>query len=137
MTPTELAGLYAAAFPGARGWSDDEFSSLLASPHCYLVSSQQSFALGRVIADEAELLTIATHPDHQGQGLGGQCLRGFEQEAIQRGATRAFLEVASDNPAAIHLYESQGWQRAGVRKGYYTRKAGPAVDALLLDKTLT
>lgn len=137
MTPQALAALYAAAFPASRGWSAAEFEDLLTSPHCFLVSSKHAFALGRVVADEAELLTIATHPDQQGQGLGRQCLRGFQEEATSRGATSAFLEVAGDNPAAINLYESEGWQRTGLRKGYYARETGPSVDAVLMGKTLT
>lgn len=137
MTPEELAEIYAAAFPGSRGWSADEFAELLASPHVFLVSRQQAFALGRVIADEAELLTIATYPDRQGQGLGRHCLRDFCDTAHVRGAARAFLEVAADNHAALYLYESDGWQKTGLRKGYYARSAGGPVDAVLMGKSLT
>ena len=137
MTPEVLAEIYAAAFPSSRGWSTDEFEELFASKHVFLVSRQQAFALGRVIADEAELLTIATHPNSQGQGLGRHCLRDFCDTAQRRGAASAFLEVAADNLAALHLYESDGWQKSGLRKGYYARSAGGLVDAVLMGKSLT
>lgn len=137
MTPKEMEAIYAAAFPESRGWTAAEFQALLDSPHCFIVARNQGFALGRVIADEAELITIATHPDAQGQGIGRQSLQGFQTEAAKRRATTAFLEVAADNAKAIPLYESDGWCRTGLRKGYYTREAGDAVDALLMGKTLT
>ncbi len=36
-----------------------------------------------------------------------------------------FLEVAADNVAAIKLYEATGFQRVGLRKGYYPHRMGP------------
>lgn len=137
MTPEHLARLHQSAFVTSRGWSAEEFRDLLASPLCFLVTRTAGFAIGRVIADEAELLTIATHPDHQGRGIGRACLDAFEIEARQRGAASAFLEVGADNPSAIHLYRAAGWQETGTRKGYYTRSDGKVVDALLMGKSLT
>ncbi|MDV4143266.1 ribosomal protein S18-alanine N-acetyltransferase [Shimia sp. FJ5] len=136
MTPDDLAALHAAAFTQSRPWSTEEFAALLASPHCFLVAQGQSFALGRAIAGEAELLTIATHPKARRQGLARACLSQFETAARARGANSAFLEVAADNPAAIALYRAAGFTDAGQRKGYYTRPDGPAVDALILTKPL-
>lgn len=137
MTPEQLAALHRSAFATSRGWSAKEFHDLLTSPLCFAVTRPQGFAVGRVVAGEAELLTIATHPDSQGQGIGRACLATFEAEAAQRGAASAFLEVGADNPAAIHLYRSAGWHETGRRKGYYTRSDGGVVDALLMGKALT
>ena len=70
MTPQDLAHTHAAAFTQSRPWTADEFADLLANRFThYVVGNAQSFALFQVIADEAELLTIATHPSHQRQGL--------------------------------------------------------------------
>lgn len=136
MTPEEMAALHAAAFTQSRPWSADEFAALLASPFCFLVGDAKSFALGRAIADEAELLTIATHPDARRLGLAHDRLSAFEQGARSRGATSAFLEVAADNPAAVALYTAQGYLRTHRRKAYYARPDAPAVDALIMRKTL-
>ncbi|MFU1477623.1 hypothetical protein ACM25N_07930 [Roseovarius sp. C7] len=47
----------------------------------------------------------------------------------------SFSEVAEDNAGAIALYRAAGFGECGRRKGYY-RRAGGAVDALVLAKDL-
>ena len=136
MTPKTLAALHAQAFTQSRAWSASEFHDLLASPLCFITGDDRSFALGRVIADEAELLTIATHPDERRKGLGRERLAEFEAMARNRGATTAFLEVAEDNTAAKALYLTQGYEMVASRKGYYPRPKGSPVNALILRKTL-
>jgi ribosomal-protein-alanine N-acetyltransferase len=96
----------------------------------------RAFALGRVILDEAELLTLATDPDRRRQGLARACLAAFEEEARQRAATTAFLEVAATNAAARALYESAGWHRTGLRKDYYKSPQG-RIDAIVMSKPLS
>ncbi|MEQ9694277.1 GNAT family N-acetyltransferase [Shimia sp. SDUM112013] len=137
MTPETLARIHQAAFTISRGWQSGEFRDLLDSPFCFVVGDDAGFALGREIAGEAELLTIAVHPDHQGQGLGAKWLAAFHDIARARGADMAFLEVADDNHAAIHLYLSAGYRDQSRRKGYYKRPAGPPVDARILSRPLT
>ncbi|MCV2882662.1 GNAT family N-acetyltransferase [Actibacterium sp. XHP0104] len=136
MTPEALAALHAACFTTPRPWSADEFRDLLAGQGCFLVSQGQGFALGRELAGEAELLTIAVHPDARRAGLGREILRAFETEAHAAGAIDAFLEVAADNLPAIALYQSRGYAQVGCRKGYYHPPQGPAIDALILRKAL-
>ena len=137
MTPDELAAIYAEAFAGqGRAWRRDEFAELLASPHVILAEDGQAFALGRVIGEEAELLTIATAPAAQRSGLGRRVLGALETALCQRGATRLFLEVAEDNNPARALYAALGFVETGRRTGYYAREGQPPVDALLLEKSL-
>ncbi len=138
VTPTALAALYAAAFPNSRPWSATEFDGLLAMPTTFLVTTQNAgFALGRVIVDEAELITLAVAPDAQRRGLGRMLLADFEITAHKRGACRLFLEVAADNPAALTLYQGQAWRESARRRGYYKRANGPDIDALIFEKHLT
>lgn len=135
MTPETLAATHARAFAGqGRGWSAAEFAALLDSPHVFAAGDARAFALGRVIADEAELLTLATDPAHRRAGLARAALTAFEAEARTRGAARGFLEVAADNAAARALYAAARWRDCARRPAYYPRAGGPAADALILEK---
>ena len=137
MTPEQLAATHARAFDrGDRGWSSAEFATLLDCPGALVVGEDRAFALGRVIADEAELLTLATDPAARRQGLARAVLAAFEAQARARGATRAFLEVAADNAAARALYALAEWDIIARRSAYYARSPEPAVDALVLTKSL-
>lgn len=128
MTAQDLAALHARCFTHPPPWSAASFAALLDSPHVFLLQRTDGFLIGRAIAGEAELLTLAVAPDARRQGLGGALLQDFVAEAKRRGARDAFLEVASDNQAARALYAGQGWRQAGRRPDYYA----PGIDALTL-----
>ncbi|KQI69063.1 hypothetical protein AN189_05600 [Loktanella sp. 3ANDIMAR09] len=136
MTPEILAQVHAAAFDRDRPWSADEFADLLASPLVSVVGDDRAFAMGRVIAPELEILTVACRRDLQRQGLGHACVHALLLAGQQKGAQTAFLEVAADNLAARHLYDRLGFEKVGLRRAYYDRTNGPAVDALVLSKAL-
>ena len=88
--------------------------------------------MGRVVLDEVELLTLAVEPAARRQGLGRALLARFGVEAAAAGATRAFLEVATDNLPAIGLYASAGYRETGRRRGYYHPSGGAPVDAVIM-----
>ena len=116
-------------------WTARDFEDLLAQSGTFLVSASGgvSFALGRVVLDEAELLTLAVDPAHRREGLGRACLLSFEEEAVARGAGKFHLEVAETNMPAIGLYRSAGWTETGRRKAYY-KGAKTRIDAILMTK---
>ncbi|WP_052265432.1 GNAT family N-acetyltransferase [Ruegeria sp. ANG-R] len=128
-----MADTHAAAFTRSRPWSTEEFADLVANRFTYTLGDKRSFALIQVISDEAELLTIATHPDYQRQGLARRVMTGWHAKAQHLGASRAFLEVASDNRPAVALYQSCGYTPCGRRKAYYHREIGPNVDAIVME----
>ncbi len=113
-----------------------EFADLIASPLCCLCAGPHGFALARVIAGEAELLTLATDPDHRRRGIAADLLQRVEAAAAERGALDQFLEVAADNVAARALYAKAGYIQIGQRAGYYVRPGADPVDALVLAKAL-
>lgn len=133
--PETLAKLHGRAFAGlGRAWSAAEFAEILESELVFLVGDDRAFAVGRVVGAEAELLTLATAPEHQRQGLGGDRLAAFEAEAQKRGAERLFLDVAAENTGAISLYHAAGYAEISRRKRYYTVSDGTRVDAIVMVK---
>lgn len=128
MSPEALARLHAASFTRPRPWSADEFAGLLAGSGAFLLTDPHGFLLGRIIADEAELLTLAVNPACRRQGIATRLLEGFTDRAIALGATDAFLEVAADNAPARALYVGAGWRQAGSRRDYYA----PGIDAIIM-----
>ena len=136
MTPAAMAALHARCFTTPRPWTAAEFAALLAEPPVFATLAETGFALGRVVADEAELLTIAVAPEARRQGEGRALLDGFLRTARARGAETAFLEVAADNAAALALYRWSGFAEAGRRRGYYHSPGNPPVDALVMVKSL-
>lgn len=127
-----LARLHSAAFVMPRPWSATEIAELLASPLCFLIEAPDGFLIGRVVAGEAELLTVAVRPLAQGRGIGGRLVQSFVDEARLRGADTAFLEVAETNAAARLVYARSRFYQTGRRRGYYHAADGTAVDALVL-----
>jgi ribosomal-protein-alanine N-acetyltransferase len=80
-----------------------------------------------VVLDEAELLNIAVHTDHRGQGHGRTLLETGLQAARQRGGQMMHLEVRRSNAPAIALYDSAGFQRTGIRRRYYANNGEDAI----------
>jgi ribosomal-protein-alanine N-acetyltransferase len=136
VTFDELADLHARALQVPRPWSSGEIAALLSHPTVYLVEQTHGFALGRVVADEVELLTIAVDPEWHRKGIGGRLLTAFETKAQDQRAKVAFLEVASGNFAARALYTAAGYSETGRRPGYYVDGSGQRSDALILSRSL-
>src|SRR4029077_21129695 len=109
------ASLHGVAFApfGERVWTRQDMAELLASPGAagWLLASAEraiGFALCRVAADEAELLTIAVYPEERRHGAGRALLTAVIDHARTAGARSLFLEVGADNPAARALYGTAG-----------------------------
>jgi len=132
MTAAELAQLHAACFTTPRPWSQGEFDDLLKTSGVFLLSQPGGFLLGRVIADEAELLTLAVAPEQRRKGIARALVAAFHITVKSRGAQTAFLEVAAENAAARALYLAAGWTESGRRKAYYHAPDGHRSDAIIM-----
>ena len=94
------------------------------------------FLVGRLAANEAEILTFGVVADWQRHGVGRRLVEGMARAAKRAEAKRIFLEVTADNLPATVLYSRMGFRETGRRKGYYVRAGQPAVDALMLAMVL-
>jgi ribosomal-protein-alanine N-acetyltransferase len=129
-----MAEIHRTAFPAAEAWSLDVMLLQLGMQSTFgLVYSRAGMILGRVAADEAEILTLAVDPGQRRLGIGTALLSVAMARAASVGAATMFLEVAVTNDAGRALYAAHGFTEAGLRRHYYT----DGTDALILRSTLS
>ena len=136
MTPAELSHLHNLCFETPRPYSAAQFTSLLPSRGMSLFTRPEAFLLARIIAGEAEIITLAVHPDHRREGLAQQLMNDFLTAAKSQSASSAFLEVAADNSSAQALYEKHGFLETHRRPRYYRTPSGKRVDAIVMMRDL-
>jgi ribosomal-protein-alanine N-acetyltransferase len=136
MTPAEMAAIHAACFTTPRPWSEAEIVDLLNSRFCFAIKAVSGFLLGRVVAGEAELLTIAVDTSARKQGVGTGLMRDFLTESAARAAESVFLEVAETNAAARQLYLASGFTETARRRGYYHAPDGTRIDAVIMARSI-
>lgn len=132
-----LAMMHRAVFEAA--WGEDEIATLLGAPGGFALIAESNgpagFILCRAIGGEAEILTLAVARPARRLGFGLALVKEAALVAWREGADAIFLEVAEDNVAALALYETAGYDRAGRRPGYY-RREGETTDALVMRRAL-
>ncbi|HYP75576.1 MAG TPA: ribosomal protein S18-alanine N-acetyltransferase [Polyangiaceae bacterium] len=79
-----------------------------------------AFSLAWSVADELQLLDLATRPEHRRRGYARALLSELLRYAQREHKRLLLLEVRSSNEPAIRLYRSVGFETTGVRRGYYS-----------------
>lgn len=115
-------------------WSLEDFRKSIANAeNYYLVAIIEKKVVGYCgywgIAGEGDIYNVAVKKEYRRQHIGMQILKELLEIARSRGITAFTLEVRSSNEAAIRLYELMGFERAGLRKDFYTR---PKEDAVIM-----
>jgi ribosomal-protein-alanine N-acetyltransferase len=128
-----LVGLERALF-GAGAWSAAMLAEELDGPgRSYLGAELAGELVGYAglwfDGVDAQVMTVGTAVDRQGQGVGRLLLRGLLDRARAVGARSVLLEVRVDNDPAVHLYTSEGFVTTGRRRRYYQPED---VDALTM-----
>jgi ribosomal-protein-alanine N-acetyltransferase len=124
-----LAAIHASAFPPREAWGVDAIALQLALPGAFgLIDDRGGMLLGRIAADEAEVLTLAVAPSVRRQGIATALLHAAKAQVGAGGGKAMFLEVATGNAAALMLYRGEGFIEVGRRRRYYA----DASDALVL-----
>ena len=117
-----------AVFP-SDAWSRESMLAELSNRHTrYLVAFDQGapddlLAYAGLLAPrgatQADIQSVAVVESARRRGLARTLVQTLIAEARDRGAREMFLEVRVDNPNAQALYDSLGFERIAVRKGYY------------------
>jgi ribosomal-protein-alanine N-acetyltransferase len=124
-----MAAIHATAFPPNEVWGEDAISLQIALPGAFgWLDERGGMLLGRVAADEAEVLTLAVAPNARRRGIARLLLQAASKETLLRGGRTIFLEVAEGNVPARNLYSRFGFVEVGRRRRYYPNLA----DALVL-----
>jgi ribosomal-protein-alanine acetyltransferase len=89
--------------------------------------------VGRMAADEFEILNLAVSRARRRRGIASHLLDAALSWSRGAGTKRILLEVRASNQAAIGLYARYGFMACGRRKQYYQN---PPEDALLFARTL-
>ena len=129
-----LSHLHRSAFAPAEAWSATVIALQLESPGGFgLLDPRGGMILGRAIAREAEVLTLAVEPGMRRGGIGRGLLAGAMVRARALDADAMFLEVAVNNDPAIGLYRAAGFEQVGLRRRYYA----DGTDALVMRVSLS
>lgn len=119
-------------FHGDDPWPAAAFNRELASPHNRYVGARVGGTLvgyagisrlGRTPPYEYEVHTIGVATAYQGRGIGRRLL---DELLVFADGGVVFLEVRTDNEAAIALYRSVGFEQIGLRRRYYRASGADA-----------
>lgn len=137
----EASALHALCFPAGETWSETAFrDSLALTSTLGLATGSGGRLTGLILLQrtppDAEILTLAVHPDHRRQGLARTLLTGARTLLGPYGVDRLLLDVAADNTGAISFYESMGFLADGRRMNYYPRQGGKRADAILMSRAI-
>src|SRR5215510_9992279 len=135
-----LAQLHGASFH--RGWGEGEFDVMLRERNTLvnrllLGRKVIGFAVSRMAADEAEILSIAVDAAYRGKGLSKNLLMTHLGHLAGFGVRHIFLEVEENNAPARKLYERTGFGVVGRRERYYQQPGGEQLNALLMRRDLS
>ena len=87
-----------------------------------------------LVLDEAHVTSLTVAEERRGQGFAFEQLRHLMDHIIQSGAQGVTLEVRETNDVARHIYEKEGFEAVGKRKGYYSKTQE---DAIIMLKKLS
>lgn len=103
---------------GISGWLRGLFS-----PKASVAQASSQLVLGFAgvwrMFDEVHLTTIGVRRCHRRRGIGEALLIAAIEYAVEHGAESVTLEVRVSNFEAQALYEKYGFNRVGLRRGYY------------------
>ncbi len=115
-------------------WSETALRETVSeSTSSFFVAEDSGELIGYIgaysVIDEGYITNIAVLPEHRRRGIAKRLLESLITEAKEKEMSFLTLEVRAGNMPAIRLYEKLGFERVGVRRGFYTE---PCEDAHLM-----
>ena len=119
----EIEEIERSAYP--TPWSRTMFASELAKPSSICLGAYEGEQLvGYIInsryVDAWHVMNVAVDPTHRRRGIATRLLERLFELTKADGRRGYTLEVRVSNAGAIGLYEELGFERRGLRRGYYT-----------------
>ena len=129
----EIARLEIACF--SSPWSEKSLAEELENDNSHFLVAVSENVLGYIgvqeICGEAYVTNVAVFGEYRKSGVGRALLQVACNGAKGRNCSFITLEVRESNSPAISLYESEGFDRVGVRKNFYS---SPTENAVLFTK---
>lgn len=119
---------------GLQPWTVETYATLSEDDGADLLVAAtggdvQGFYLARTVAEQGEIFKLGVRRDCRRRGIGRALLEAGLELGRRRNWSECFLEVRSENHAALELYRRMGFREVGRRSRYY---ADPPGDALIL-----
>lgn len=105
-------------------WSENALSEELANENSHFLVAVSDDVKGYIgvqeICGEAYITNVAVFGKYRKLGIGRALIRAACDGAKSRSCEFITLEVRESNISAITLYESEGFEKAGIRKNFYS-----------------
>lgn len=129
-----VAGIENACF--SHPWTAQGLEAELSKESAFFyVAVINNIAVGymgfQIILDEAYVDNIAVLPEYRRLGAARALLDNAINICISKNVSFITLEVRPSNTAALSLYQSAGFVKAGQRRGFYS---SPTEDALIMTR---
>lgn len=119
-------------------WSISQINSELIREKNYNICIKENnkllaYAFSRIEVDFLEIMKIATTELLRRKGLANLIILKLNDFCIRREINKIFLDVNSNNFAAINFYRKNGFKTDSIRKKYYQKSNE---DAILMSKKI-
>lgn len=108
----------------SQPWSEAALAQELSNENSHFLAAVSDEVLGYIgvqeICGEAYITNVAVFENSRKSGVGRALLRAACSGAESRNCEFITLEVRESNAPAIALYESEGFEKAGIRKNFYS-----------------
>lgn len=118
-------------------WSENALAEELTNENAHFLVAVSDKVMGYIgvqeICGEAYVTNVAVFGECRKSGIGRALLKAACDGAKSRKCDFITLEVRESNLPAILLYESEGFEKAGVRKNFYS---SPTENGIIYTKFL-